>query len=104
MQATDPETGAPIGGVQRTFLASKGGGKAQVAPKDQKMSLGPCKGGVARLAEPVDGRRLVGEGVETVMTAMQATGLPGWATFGTAGLKALALPDRVKRIILARRE
>ena len=101
VQATDPETGAPIGGVQRTFLASKGGGKAQVAPKDQKMSLGPCKGGVARLAEPVDGEPLlIGEGVETVLTAMQATGLPGWATFGTAGLKALALPDRVKRVIL----
>jgi hypothetical protein len=84
VQATDPATGAPICGVQRTFLAWRGGGKAQVRPKDQKMSLGPCKGGVARLSERVDGGPLlIGKGVETTLTAMQATGLPGWATFGT---------------------
>ena len=54
------------------------------------MSLGRIKGGMVRLAEPRDGDPLiVGEGVETVLTAMQATGYPGWVTLGTAGgLKA----------------
>ena len=101
IQATNPETCAPTGGIQRIFLARDGKGKAPVPRKEQRMSLGPCKGAVARLAEPIAGKPLlVGEGVETVVTAMQATGLPGWATFGTAGLKALALPDMVKWVIL----
>jgi putative DNA primase/helicase len=101
VQATHPETGAPIGGVQRIFLAWKGDGKAQVSPKEQKMSLGPCKGSVARLAEPIDGQPLlIGEGVETVLTTMEAASLPGWATLGTSGLKAFQPPDTIKHVIL----
>ena len=99
--ATEPQTGAPTGGIQRVFLAWSGKGKAQVERKGQKMSLGPMRGGVAGLAEPVDGKPLLlGEGVETVLTAMEATGLPGWATFGTSGIKNLALPDAVEWVIL----
>jgi Protein of unknown function (DUF3631)/Toprim domain len=101
VQATKPETGDPIGGVQRVFLAWTGKGKAQVSPKEQKMSLGPCKGAVARLADPIDGEPLmIGEGVETVLTAMQATGLPGWATLGTPGLRKLDPPNNVTEVIL----
>ena len=72
-----PRTGEPLGGIQRTFLAWSGKGKAQVEKGEQKMSLGPCRGGVVRLAEPIDGKPLLlGEGVETVLTVMEATGLP----------------------------
>ena len=49
--------GVPIA-IHRTFLARDGGGKAPVEPA--KMMLGPCRGGVVRLAEPerrADGRR-----------------------------------------------
>ncbi len=88
-------------GVQRTFLAHDGAGKAPVDKKLQKMSLGPTKGSMVRLAESRDGvPLLLGEGVETVLTAMQASGLPGWATLGTSGLKAVNLPDNVKDVIL----
>jgi putative DNA primase/helicase len=104
VQATNPKTGEPTGGVQRIFLEQTGKGKAPVPRKEQKMSLGPCKGGVARLAEPVDGEPLlIGEGVETTLTAMQATGLRGWATLGTGGLVNLELPDN-HRSHPARRE
>ena len=73
-------------GVQRTFLTPDGAGKAPVDKKQQKMSLGVIKGSAVRLAEPIDGvPLLIGEGVETVLTAMQATGYPGWVTLGTAG-------------------
>ena len=65
------------------------------------MSLGPCRGGVVRLAEPIDGKPLLlGEGVETVLTVMEATGLPGWATLGTSGLVNFELPDNVTEVIL----
>ena len=90
---TNPKTGEPIGGIQRTFLSWTGKGKAQVEKNEQKMSLGPTKGGVVRLAEPTEGKPLIlGEGVETVLTVMEATGLPGWATLGTSGLVNLDCP------------
>jgi hypothetical protein len=87
--------------IQRTFLALDGSGKAPVDTRKQKMSLGPTKGGAIRLAERVDGVPLMlGEGVETVQTVIQATGYPGWATLGTSGFKPDALPDEVKDVIL----
>ena len=96
-----PRTGEPLGGIQRTFLAWSGKGKAQVEKGEQKMSLGPCRGGVVRLAEPIDGKPLLlGEGVETVLTVMEATGLPGWATLGTSGLINLELPDTVTEVVM----
>jgi len=98
---TNPKTGEPIGGIQRTFLAWSGKAKAQVGKNQQKLSLGPTSGGVIRLAEPVEGKALiVGEGVETVLTVMEATGLPGWSTLGTSGLANLELPDSVTEVIL----
>ena len=39
---TNPKTGEPVGGIQRTFLAWSGKGKAQVEKGEQKLSLGPC--------------------------------------------------------------
>ena len=96
-----PRTGEPLGGIQRTFLAWTGKGKAQVEKGEQKMSLGPCRGGVVRLAEPIDGKPLLlGEGVETVLTVMEATGLPGWATLGTSGLVNFEPPDDITEVIL----
>jgi hypothetical protein len=101
VQATNPLDGAPTGGLQRLFLAWSGKGKAQVDKKEQKMSLGPMRGGIARLGEPIDGKpHLLGEGLETVLTAMQATGLPGWSVFGVSGLKAFVPPDTMKHIVL----
>jgi hypothetical protein len=97
----NPKTGDPTGGIQRTFLAWSGNGKAQVEKNEQKMSLGPTRGGIVRLAEPIEGKSLIlGEGVETVLTAMEATGLPGWATLGTSGLVNFDVPDTVTEVIL----
>jgi uncharacterized protein (DUF927 family) len=98
---TNPKTGAPVGGIQRTFLSPTGAGKAPVESGEQKLSLGPCKGGVIRISDPVEGKPLlIGEGIETVWTVMEATGLAGWATLGTSGLANLELPDNVTAVIL----
>ena len=86
-------------GVQRTFLAHDGSGKAPVDKKLQKMSFGVIRGSLVRLADPVD-PLLIGEGVETVLTVMQATAYAGAATLGTAGLSATSLPHDTKDIIL----
>ncbi|MBM3520612.1 MAG: virulence-associated protein E, partial [Alphaproteobacteria bacterium] len=88
--------GAPVA-VHRTFLARDGGGKAPVDP--QKMMFGPTRGGAVRLADP--GKVLmVGEGIETCLAAMQASGHPAWAALSTSGLRALGLPKDVRDVIV----
>ena len=88
--------GKPLG-VHRTFLADDGIGKAPVEP--QKMMLGPCRGGAVRL-EWADKTVMVGEGLESCLSAMQATGLPAWAALSTSGLRALSLPNELRRVIV----
>ena len=63
------------------------------------MMLGPCRGGAVRLAAPVD-VLMVGEGIETCLAAMQATGHAAWAALSTSGLRALDLPDEVRDVIV----
>jgi putative DNA primase/helicase len=88
--------GAPIA-IHRTFLAREGNGKAPVDPA--KMMLGPCRGGVVRLVDLGD-TLMVGEGIETCLAAMQATGIPAWAALSTSGLRALDLPHALRDVIV----
>jgi putative DNA primase/helicase len=93
---TKGQDGAPVA-VHRTFLARDGGAKAPVDP--QKMMLGPCRGGAVRLADPGE-VLMVGEGIETCLAAMQASGHPAWAALSTSGLRALDLPKDVRDVIV----
>jgi hypothetical protein len=43
---------------------------------------------------------MVGEGIETSLTARQARGLPAWAALSTSGLLALDLPPDVREVIV----
>jgi putative DNA primase/helicase len=88
--------GKPIG-IHRTFLARGGAGKAPVEPA--KMMLGPCRGGAVRLGLS-DDLLMVGEGIETCLAAMQASGRPAWAALSTSGLRALDLPHPVRDVIV----
>lgn len=90
------ETGLPIA-IHRTFLARDGKGKAPVEPA--KMMLGPCRGGVVRLGEPGD-VLMVGEGIETCLAAMQATGKGAWAALSTSGLRSLDLLRAIAKVIV----
>lgn len=83
--------------IHRTFLARDGSGKAPIHP--QRMMLGPCRGGAVRLA-PAGDVLLLGEGIETSLAAMQATGHPAWAALSTSGLVALDLPQDVREVII----
>jgi putative DNA primase/helicase len=88
--------GTPLA-IHRTFLARDGGRKAAVDP--QKMMFGPCRGGAVRLADPSD-VLMIGEGIETCLSAMQATGNPTWAALSTSGLRTLDLPKEVRNVIV----
>ena len=71
--------------------------KAPVNP--QKMMLGPCLGGAVRLSGPGD-ILMVGEGIETCLAALRATGHPTWAALSTSGLKSLDLPEHVRDVMV----
>jgi putative DNA primase/helicase len=88
--------GEPIG-IHRTFLSLDGNWKAPVEPA--KMMLGSCRGGAVRLA-PAGFVLMVGEGIETCLAAMQATGNPTWAALSTSGLRTLDLPAHVRDVIV----
>ena len=83
--------------IHRTFLAVDGAGKAPVDP--QKMMLGPCSGCAVRLA-PAGDILMVGEGIESSLSAMQVRGHPAWAALSTSGLMALDLPQNVRDVIV----
>ena len=93
---THGATGSAIA-VHRTFLARDGGGKAPVDPA--KMMLGPCRSGAVCLGEP-RAVLMVGEGIETCLAAMQATGNAAWAALSTSGLRSLDLPRDVRDVIV----
>jgi len=93
---TNGAVGTPVA-VHRTFLARNGVGKAPVDP--QKMMFGPCRGGAVRLADPSD-VLMVGEGIETCLAAMLASGHPAWAALSTSGLRGLDLPTGVRDVIV----
>jgi putative DNA primase/helicase len=95
-QVTRGHDGVPLA-IHRTFLARDGAGKAPLEPS--KMMLGPCRGGAVRLADPGD-TLMVGEGIETCLAAMLATGHPAWAALSTTGLRTLDLPDDVRKVIV----
>ena len=93
---THGETGVATA-IHRTFLALGVATKAPVDPA--KMMLGPCRGGVVRLAQP-GALLMIGEGIETCLSAMQATGHPAWAALSTSGLRSLELPTNVRDLII----
>ncbi|WP_368911892.1 DUF7146 domain-containing protein [Taklimakanibacter deserti] len=88
--------GFPIG-IHRTFLAHDGHGKAPIEPS--KMMLGPCRGGAVRLGEPTH-LLMVGEGIETCMSVVQATRLPVWAALSASGLRTIEIPKNIEDLIV----
>ena len=55
-----------------------------------------------RLAEATADRSLiVGEGIETTLSAMRILGEPGWAALSVGGMASLILPDFVRSVVIA---
>jgi putative DNA primase/helicase len=79
-----------IEAIHRTYLLADGSGKAPVVP-DRK-TLGAVAGAAIRLA-PAAPSMAIGEGLETCLSVMDATGLPTWAGMFAGNIAALALPE-----------
>jgi hypothetical protein len=84
-------------GVHRTFLCRDGSGKALVDP--QRKDIGRNDGGAIRLAA-IAPEIAVGEGIETTLSVMQWTGLPGWATGSADAMRSLLLPPEIRSVII----
>jgi putative DNA primase/helicase len=89
-------------GTHMTFLSRLGDGKAEIHRDYQRECRGVIRGGSIRLAPHDPGRELViGEGVETTMSAMQIFSSPGWASGSAGALQTLELPPEVRRVVVA---
>ena len=85
-----------------TYLRRDGGGKADLPKEFQRECRGVIRGGAIRLAEhDPDAELIVGEGIESTLSAMQIFGLAGWSAVFAGGLKTIELPPDVRRIIIA---
>ena len=87
-------------GVTRTFLAIDGSQKAALDPV--RLFRGPVGGGAVRLGTICpDDWLVVAEGIETTLSVMQATGLPGWAALSASGIARLILPPEARLVLIA---
>jgi putative DNA primase/helicase len=88
-------------GLTRTYLATDGSQKATF--HKPRLFLGLASGDAVRLGHYRPGtKRVIAEGIESVLSYMQLHGLPaGWAALSAGGIKNLILPPEVRRIVIA---
>jgi hypothetical protein len=89
-------------GAHMTYLRRDGAGKADLPKEYQRESRGVIHGGAIRLM-PFDPKveLLISEGLETGLAAAELFALPCWSAVYAGGLRSLALPPAVRRIIIA---
>ncbi|MDE3028614.1 MAG: toprim domain-containing protein [Paracoccaceae bacterium] len=86
-------------GVQRTWLAPDGQGKADV--QSPRRAMGHLLGNAVRLS-PHNDILVVGEGIETMLSVSEAAPIfPVWAALSSAHLGAVLLPEGLKRLYIA---
>lgn len=96
---TGPDGKSAVG-LHVTALRADGSGKAAI--KNPRHMFGQVTGGVVQIgAFPADGVLAVGEGLETSLSYRDLTGTPTWAALSTSGLKSLAIPLGVRKLIIA---
>lgn len=85
-------------GIHRTYLRPDGAGK--IAGDQAKIQLGACHGGHLRLAEPLNGRIGVAEGIETALSVTKANpNLPCWAAMSLTNMGA-PVPHWISEVVL----
>jgi DNA primase len=82
-------------GIQRTFLADDGRGKADLV--SPKLSLGKVRCGAIRLA-PAAGALIVCEGLEDSASLAQELGVSAWAAAGASMLPSMRFPPLVRQV------
>jgi hypothetical protein len=88
-------------GVHITRIEWIGGDKPY--QRDERQTIGACRGGAVWFGTVTpDTILVVGEGIETVLSAMVLWGAKaGAATLGTSGLRSLVLPAAARKVVIA---
>lgn len=98
MVARLTNTDGELTGVQCLYLSRGGTAKA---PMDcPRLSFGKVMGSLCYLGNVRDAC-VIGEGIETTLSAGEACGLPGVAAIGSANLAEAMIPQRVRRVLIA---
>jgi putative DNA primase/helicase len=88
--------------VHCTYLLPDGSDKAALPKDKQRAFFGPVAGGAVRFGVPRPGVRLiVGEGIESTLSAAVPCGLPAWAALSAAGIEKLLLPPDATHVVIA---
>jgi len=88
-------------GSHLTFLRADGMAKADLPHlKGSRLICGEHIGGFIRLGRVADAV-VIGEGIETTLSASESCGLPGLAAINSANLRAIQLPASVRRVVIA---
>lgn len=87
-----------VQGVQATLLSAHGAGKAVVATP--RRVIGRLLGGAVRLFAAEE-TLLIGEGVESALSAAEALELPAWAALSAHNLSLFSPPRGVTRLVVA---
>lgn len=85
-------------GVQVTLLSVHGAAKAAVATP--RRVIGKLMDGVVCLADAQD-ELVIGEGVETMLTASEVFSVPAWAALSADNLSRLVIAHPLRRLIIA---
>lgn len=84
--------------MQRVYLTEDG---RKVPVAKPKRTLGPVKGGAARLDDWRETDTLaLTEGVEDALAFMRLTGTPTWAACGSGMIKRMILPEQIRKIVV----
>jgi len=87
-------------GVQITLLTPCGRDKAAI--ETPRRIIGKLSGGVVRLGDGNgEGALIVGEGVETSLSASEALKAPAWSALTAGNLARFEPPDWIRRLIIA---
>lgn len=93
--AVQRPTDRTVVATQRTTLRQDGTRKAPIATP--RITTGTLGGGAVRLA-PAGEVLGIAEGVETGLSAMQASGVPVWCCIGAARMHRVAIPSVVREL------
>jgi putative DNA primase/helicase len=89
--------GNKLAGLHCTYLRD---GK-KVGRRMYCVEEGSMNGSAIRLSSIANSDTLlVGEGVETVLSTMKLTGLPGWAAMDAGKLEKIEIPKHIKRVVI----
>lgn len=89
--------GDEVCALHRTWVRADGRGKADLDPP--RKTWGQVRGGALRLAE-AGTTLVVGEGIESTLSAMQIFEQPGWAALSAGNLEYVMLPEQVRSIVI----